>query len=271
MKSQAVKESLPLDTQQNTQENTIHFKTYGGEAGPTIIWTHGWAQSHSCFKKLINTLEKMGKHIAIDFPGFGESPEPNDVWGTADYADSLANLIKTQTSGKVIWVGHSFGCRVGLQIATRHPDLIDGMFFIAGAGLKRKRSPIKALYLKLRVLTYKLLKACIPIGVNEEWLIKTFAATDFKNASGIIRQIFVKVVNEDLSDIAKNVTCPVHLVYGENDTETPTEIGQRLNKLIPSSELTILQGQDHYSVLGDGRHQVAPLLKNFIESLKQTS
>jgi len=83
-----------------------------------------------------------------------------------------------------------------------------------------------------------------------------------------MRQILVKVVNEDLRDIAPSISCPVHFVYGDKDTETPPKIGETLSGLISGSKLTFLKGQDHYSVLGTGRHQVTQLLKTFIDDLK---
>lgn len=249
----------------------IHFKSYGPEDGPVILWAHGWGQSHTGFEALIQSLENLGRHIAIDFPGFGQSPEPSEAWGTAEYADAIAEFIKNQKLGQVIWIGHSFGCRVGLQIASRHPELIKGMSFIAGAGLQRKRPLLKKLYFKARIALFKTLKKLIPFGLNEDWLRTKFGSSDYKNTSGIIRQIFVKVVNEDLSPQAQEVKCPVTLIYGENDTETPPELGQRFHTLITNTDLHILPNQDHYSVLGEGRHHVAPLLKKFIQSMKENT
>ncbi len=57
------------------------------------------------------------------------------------------------------------------------------------------------------------------------------------------------------------------LVFGMNDSETPPEMGERLQKLIPGAELTVLDGQDHYTLLAEGRHQVTPILKRFIEKI----
>ena len=270
MKRRCVKEGLLLEIFK-TDNAQIHYQLSGNEKADAVVWAHGWGQNHKSFEALIQPLSQNAQHYAIDFPGFGLSPEPSNAWDTAAYADAMAALIKKKTSTPVTWVGHSFGCRVGLQIAARHPELIKGLFLIAGAGLPRKRSLFKKLHIKARIYTYKFLKALIPIGlINKEWLIRTFSAPDFKNASGIVRQIFVKVVNEDLSEQARSITCPTILVYGENDTETPPEIGERLNKLISGSKMIHLAGQDHYSVLAEGRHQVTPLLKKFIEKLSPT-
>ena len=81
-----------------------------------------------------------------------------------------------------------------------------------------------------------------------------------------MREILAKVVREDLTDVARQISCPVLLIYGGKDTETPPEIGERLAELIPNADLNVLDTQDHYSLLGDGRHQVAKRVRDFLQS-----
>lgn len=226
------------------------------------MWGHGWGQSHQSFLPLIQSLKKLGRHQVLDFPGFGKSPKPNENWDTKDYADAVAEHIKEP----IVWVGHSFGGRVGVRLASKYPDKVKALIIIAGAGLKRKRSPLKALYFKSRIILYKTLKKFISLGLSQNWLQTKFGSTDYKNA-GEMREIFRKTISEDLSKIAKDIQCPTLLIYGKNDGETPPEFGQRYHGLITNSELHILSGQDHYSVLSSGRHQSANLIVNFVKKL----
>lgn len=245
----------------------FHYSISGEKDRPVVLWAHGWGQSHLAFMPLIASLERMGKHIALDLPGFGKTAVPPEGWGTADYADSAAALIEKNGWAPVIWVGHSFGCRVGLQLAARHPSLVHGMCLIAAAGLKPKRPFFKALYLKTRIAVFKTLRN-LPISANLKGkLLSLFGSRDYMNA-GPLRRIFVRVVNEDLSENASRVRCPVTLVYGSKDTETPPEMGERLQKIIPGARLIHLEGEDHYTVLGSARHQVAPHIKQLIESTR---
>lgn len=250
-------------------EQAIHFEQLGG-SGPDIFWGHGWGHSLQAFLPLARSLENAGAHRVIDFPGFGDSPLPPENWGTAEYADAIAAFIKDQTSRKIIWIGHSFGCRVGIQLAARHPELIAGMFLIAAAGLPRKRPLHKKLYFKARIKLYKFLKKLIPFGLPEKWLLKTFASPDYLK-SGPLRKILVRVVNEDLSEQARTVKCPVTLLYGGQDTETPPEIGHRLAHLIPGAEMVVMDGFDHYTILSEARHQVARRINAFIKTVAQGS
>ncbi|MCB1782431.1 MAG: alpha/beta hydrolase [Alphaproteobacteria bacterium] len=235
-----------------------------GDAAPVVVWAHGWGQSHAAFLPLADSLAGRARHILFDFPGFGEAPPPPEGWGTEDYADAVAAWLEEKNFPPVIWTGHSFGCRVGLQLAARHPARVAALCLVAGAGLKRKRPLHKALYFYVRIRLFKLLRRFVPSGAFKDKLMACFGSADYKTA-GPMRRIFVRVVNEDLSDVAKTVSCPVKLVYGAQDTETPPEFGKRFSQLIPGSELFLLDGLDHYSILSTGRHQVVKIINDLLK------
>lgn len=222
-----------------------------------LVWGHGWGQSSAVFMPLAESLQRFAASSLIDFPGFGNSPLPPDSWGTADYADAVAEWLTTTSmpAAPRIWIGHSFGGRIGIQLASRHPGLLHGMVLIASAGLPRRRSVPEQLKVALRRRAFKIAKLFVPEGPRRNRLRARFGSADYQSA-GAMRPIFTRVVNEDLTPVAKTVTCPTLLLYGSLDLETPPEIGERLQHLIPGAELIVLEGFDHYTVLGEGRHQV---------------
>jgi pimeloyl-ACP methyl ester carboxylesterase len=101
------------------------------------------------------------------------------------------------------------------------------------------------------------------LGVNVGSLQGKFGSADYRTA-GPLRPILVKVVGEDLSDVARQVRCPVKLLYGARDTETPPEIGRRLARLMPDAEFSELPRLDHYSILSTGTHQLQHQIQQFI-------
>lgn len=247
--------------------NEAPKKSDGKPCAPSktpIFWAHGWGQTHAGFSKLIAPFENNAHNIAVDFPGFGQSPPPPEDWGTEDYADAIAAWMSAQNMPPVIWIGHSFGCRVGVQIASRHPECIKAMAFISGAGLKKKRPIHKKIYFYCRIKLFKILRHFLPGGSFKDKVMNYFGSADYKD-SGPMRKIFVRVVNEELSEQAAKVTCPTTLIYGMNDTDTPPEFGERYSQLIRGSKLFLLENQDHYTVLDSGRHQVVKILNDFIK------
>jgi pimeloyl-ACP methyl ester carboxylesterase len=248
----------------------VAFQSVGAAVGTAplhFIWAHGWGQDHRAFLPLATALERRGAHSLVDFPGFGASPPPPASWSTADYADAMADWLSTLPRAKRIWIGHSFGCRVGLQFAARHPDAIDGLFLVAAAGLQRRRTPLQQLKIKTRVAAYKALKVLPRFGIDTSSLRSKFGSADYRNA-GPMRAVLVKVVQEDLSDVARRVRCPVQLVYGERDDETPPEIGRRFAQLIANASVSVLPRFDHYTILTSGAHQVQHQLERFVSGIQ---
>jgi len=227
----------------------FHVEGESARQAPLLIWAHGWGHTHRAFLPLAESARRTASSILIDFPGFGASPLPPAVWGTADYADAVAEWIAGLPAGRRVWIGHSFGGRVGLQLAARRPEAVNGMVLIAAAGLPPHRSAAARMRIAARRWAFRLARSVTPEGPARDRLRERFGSA------------------ENLSDVARAVRCPVALVYGENDRETPPEIGERLRRLIPNAQLHVLRGFDHWNLLTEGQHQLTHRLTEFLERL----
>ena len=233
---------------------------------PLLVWAHGWGHAHRNMLPLAEGTRRLGSSVLLDLPGFGDSPPPPGPWGTEDYADAVAEFLAARPPERRVWVGHSFGCRVGLQLASRHPELVGGLFLIAAAGLPRTRSLPERIRFAARRWTFRTARFLTPEGPRRDALRARFGSADYARA-GPMRPVLVNTVGEDLSETARAVRVPTVLLYGDKDNETPPEIGARLNKLMPQSQLIVLRGFDHWSVLTDGRHQIVQRLSEFVEQI----
>lgn len=244
------------------------FRDDGDSPGdaPLVVWVHGWGHTHANMLPLAYAMPRGTRSVLLDLPGFGAAAPPPDAWGTADYADAVAEWLADLPPGRRVWVAHSFGCRVGLQLAARHPELVDGLFLVAAAGLPPRRSPAARLRIEARRWAFRLARSLTPEGPARERLRERFGSADYRQA-GALRPILVKAVGEDLSEVARAVRCPAVLLYGDRDTETPPELGTRFNGLMPRSRMVVLRGFDHWNVLTDGRHQIAQRLGEFLEEI----
>ena len=242
------------------------FDLAGNVPAPVLVWAHGWGHTHQNLLPLAQTMQRSAHSLLLDFPGFGASPLPPGPWGTEDYADTVADWLAGLPARPRIWIGHSFGARVGLRLAARHPELVDGLFLIAAAGLPRQRSLPERARLAARRWAFRTARLLTPEGPARDRLRARFGSTDYRRA-GPLRPILVKAVREDLTQVARGVRCPAVLVYGDKDTETPPELGTRFNSLMPQSRLVVLRGFDHWNVLTDGRHQIVQRLAEFLEQV----
>lgn len=235
-----------------------------GDSGASIIWLHGWGQDLTAFSRLAGLFSETAHNRLFDQPGFGKTPISIVGNGTRDYAEELAAIL--DGTGRHIFVGHSFGVRVSIQLAAHHPDLVAGIVGIAGAGLQKKRSlafRLRAKSLQTWGKTTRLIDRTFGTGLRAKFE-QRFGSADYRNA-GDMRPTLVKVVNEDLTDEASHVACPVCLIYGALDTETPPEFGARYQKLMKNAEFHTLEGYDHWDILTRGAYQCEAVIKRFLE------
>jgi len=230
------------------------------------VWLHGWGQDRRAFAALADFFTGWGDGLLVDLPGFGQTPPPGEAWDTIDYADHLAaHLAAAPRPVRRVVVGHSFGGRVAIRLAVRHPDSVDALILIAAAGLQRPRSPrqrLRAAVLKRLGRAAKALDGLAGTSLHAAYA-ERFGSADYR-AAGALRPTFVKVVTEDLSDEARRVAVPVLLLYGETDTETPAAFAERYAALMPDAEAVVLPRLGHLDILGAGAHQVKAQAKRFL-------
>ena len=77
-----------------------------------------------------------------------------------------------------------------------------------------------------------------------------------------MRQTLVNVVNEDLSNSARDIEEATLLIWGQDDTEAPVEDARELEGIMLDAALIVLPGT-HYAYL-ENLERVVSILNNFI-------
>ncbi|WP_222599170.1 alpha/beta fold hydrolase [Aquibacillus kalidii] len=246
-----------------------HYEVSG--EGREIVLLHGWGTSLDLFKDLHAALDPHFKVFSLDFPGFGESEEPQEAWDVQAYTKFLDDFLKEMNIKNPILVGHSFGGRVAIKYSDGHD--VHKNILIGSAGVKPKRK----LDYYIKVYTYKALKKIFSLPILNKYKDEMIAkykgksgSEDYNNVSGVMQQTFVKVVNEDLQHHMPNIKAPTLLIWGANDTATPVEDGRLMEKLIPNAGLAVLDNAGHYVFLEKKQH-VAVIVNNFLEEDKGVS
>lgn len=242
----------------------FHY-TVQGEGAP-IILMHGWGCNLTTLQSVEKVAMENHKVYNVDFPGFGESHEPSQVWGVEEYTQLIEQFVKAENIENPILLGHSFGGRVGILYSSRNK--VNKLILVDAAGVKPRRS----LKYYFKVYTYKLGKKLMPLIYGKERAQQRIDAmrakrgsSDYNNASPMMRAILSKVVNEDLKEKMQLIMAPTLLIWGENDTATPLRDAKIMEKLIPNAGLVSFPGCGHYSFL-DNPFQFAAVLRSFLNS-----
>jgi len=78
---------------------------------------------------------------APDLPGFGRSPNPGAGLHVAGPADALADCMAAVGLDRPVPVANSFGGRIAVELAVRHPDRVDPLVLQGLTGDPMIRDP----------------------------------------------------------------------------------------------------------------------------------
>jgi len=249
-----------------TQHSNWH-SDISGSGDASYIWLHGWGYNRKGFERIAALFQKDGTNTLYDLPGFGDTPMLPEGANTEEYAVALAEQLSDNKPHVII--GHSYGARVAVQLASKYPQKVKAIILISGAGLPRRRSiafKIKAFSLKVLGRLARISDSLFCTTYRDAYIAR-FGSSDYKNA-GPLRGTLISAVNENLAGTARQIKCPTLLLYGTNDVDTPPEIGRRYEQLIAVSRFTELKGYDHHDILTRGAYQCEALIKSFLKDVE---
>ena len=229
----------------------INYKQYGD--GKDLVFLHGWGQNIKMMEPLgINFKDKYRVTI-IDLPGFGLSEEPDSVYTIFDYVNIVHDLLDELEVTKPILIGHSFGGRVSIVYASKYE--VEKIILFGSPCVRHEVKSKKQSF-------YQFMKKLKIFNPFLNLLKKHIGSIDYRNATPRMRDILVKVVNQDLSENAKKIKCQALLIWGDHDEAVPVNEAEELRDLIKDSKLIILKGT-HYCYL-ENKEKVINLMNEFI-------
>lgn len=236
-----------------------------GEGSPVLL-LHGWGANIAAMKPIADCVISLGyEAVSLDFPGFGESPEPDGVWGVPEYAKVTRAFIEEQGIRGCDVICHSFGGRVTILLASEEKTLFNRLILVDAAGVRPKRG----LKYYIRTCKYKLGKRLKKVKFIDRMFHlsekqKNAGSEDYRALSDGMKGTFVRVVNLDLAPRLKEIKNETLIIWGENDTDTPLYMAERMEREIKNSGLAVLPGAGHFSYI-DQYPRFCSILKALME------
>jgi pimeloyl-ACP methyl ester carboxylesterase len=240
--------------------------------GPAIVFVHGLSGSWPNWLEQLPAFAQGQRVIAMDLPGFGHSPMPDEPITISAYARMLDELLETLKVDAATVVGNSMGGFVSAELAIAYPQRVERLVLVSGAGIStyrhrdveriepylRRIAPMVAVYTGwtaarsdwiarrpgLRNLTLGL------VTRHPSRLPAALAAEQLRGAGkpGFMQALRANVdypVKERLPEIA----CPTLIVWGDEDKIIPVGDASVFEELIPNSRKVIFEGTGHMAML----------------------
>jgi pimeloyl-ACP methyl ester carboxylesterase len=104
-------------------------------SGPPLLLVHGLSGSWQNWLETIPYFARTHRVLALDLPGFGESPmprEPISIKGYGRTLDAFCDAVDIETAAVV---GNSMGGFVAAEMAIRHPHRVEKLVLVSAAGI----------------------------------------------------------------------------------------------------------------------------------------
>jgi pimeloyl-ACP methyl ester carboxylesterase len=218
----------------------MYYEIYG-EGEPLVLIHGGGSTIQSTFGRIIPLLSKNRKLIAVELQGHGRTNDRNSPESFEQDAEDVAALLKELHIPKASFFGFSNGGNTAMQIAIRHPEIVNRLI-IASAFYKREglqpgffESMEKA---TINDMPQSLKTAFLQVNPDSSQLLAMFN----KDRERMLN--FKDWKDDDL----RSIKAPSLIICGDRDVVVP-EHSVVMSGLIKDSRLLILPS-DHGTYLG---------------------
>ena len=245
----------------------MNYVDVGSGDGAPVVFIHGLSGSWQNWLENLPYFARERRCIAMDLPGFGQSPMPGEKISISNYARQVDALCEQLDLGPCVVVGNSMGGFVTAELSIRHPDRVELACLVAAAGISitnLRRQPVLtgARIIGALGATSASQSRFMVARPRLRWFFTNFVfrhpsriAPDmmFEQVRGVGKPGLVDALDAltsyDFRDRLPDINAPTLIVWGEHDMLVPVEDAHEFERLIPESRTVILEDTGHVPMM----------------------
>ncbi|GHH98426.1 alpha/beta fold hydrolase [Neobacillus kokaensis] len=259
----------------------VYYEFYPNQVSDkTIVLLHGFLSSTFTYRHLISLLRKQYQVLSLDLPPFGKSSKTNSyVYSYKNIAETVIKVTESFELQKMIFIGHSMGGQIVLNILHMREELADkAILLCSSAYLKRAKIPlILTSYLPYFHRFVKFWFARNGVKKNLQEALFNHSIINEEMINGYMEpflqdEIFValtRMIRDREGDlprkILKQIKTPCLLIWGEHDKSIPLKFGEKLKQDLSNSELIVLRETGH-AIPEERPSEIFEYIKGFLET-----
>jgi pimeloyl-ACP methyl ester carboxylesterase len=212
----------------------MYYETHGSGGIPLVLVHGGGSTIQTTFGQILPLLASQGKVIAVELQAHGHSGDRDGPVTFEQDADDVAALLAHLKIGKANFLGFSNGGSTTLQIAIRHPGMVNKL--VVASAIYKRSGMFDGFFEMMPKATLESMPAPLKTAYLE-------VAPD-KNHLEIMhnkdRDRMVEFKDWPESSI-RSIEAPTLVIVGDKDVVKP-EHALELSRLLQHAELLVLPG-----------------------------
>ena len=245
--------------------------TEGAADGVPIVWIHGLAGSWQNWLENLPYFARTRRCVALDLPGFGASPMPEQPISIAGYARTVDALLRELGIPHAAVVGNSMGGFVGAEIAISFPTWVSRLVLVSAAGITAEHARFGRLVPLLRNADRV---AKLAVGVvapssddlarrprSRQAMLRYVAAHPDRLPVPLVAEqlrgtgkpgffdALATLTSYPLRDRLDKITAPTLVVWGAADRLVPVRDAWEFGRLIDRARVVVYEDTGHVPML----------------------
>lgn len=233
----------------------LYYEIHG--QGEPLVMLHGGVDPSQVFGAPLTEMAKTFKVIAIHARGHGLSRDSDAPWSIERAADDVAAVLRDRGIEKASVMGYSFGGKIALQFAIRHPDMLDKLVIVSTGYSRGGEYPeVRAAFEQMPAMA-----DAIGNSIAQSPLAELYPGVDWPALMRKSGELGLQ--DHDWSEGIKGIKAQTLLVFADADYVRPEHIaefykllggGQRDagidGSLRSPNQLAVVPGTNHYNIIG---------------------
>lgn len=252
----------------------LYFEDSGG-SGPAVVFMHGFLMDQTMFDPQVAALAPSYRCVRFDARGFGQTEWDGRPFSLYDTVEDCIGLMDHLGIERAAIVGMSQGGYAALRLALRHPERVKALVLMStGAAIDPEEG--KAGYRQMRD-TWRTAGPVPPIveglmtaiigpaeATGELWQVWR-PRWEARTGEQIFHSMNNLLDRDDITDAQlAQITIPVLITHGEEDSGVPIALGEALDRALPNSKgLVRVPGAAHVANLTHPE-AINPALRAFL-------
>ena len=245
------------------------FKYFEEGEGEVLLLLHGLFGGASNFDYLLDSFKDKYKVVLPLLPIFELPILEASLSGLTKH---IKKFVKYKKFEQVTPIGNSLGGHIALMFALSKPEKVRSIVLTGSSGLYEKSIgdtfPKRGNYEFIKDRTQYTFYD--PNTASKELIDEVYEAVNNRHKAIRIISTAKSAIRNNLGKKLYKIEMPVLLIWGMNDNITPPFVGEEFEKLLPNSELKLIDKCGHAPMM-ERPEVFNKLLEEFLEKVYATT